>query len=87
MAGFLLPQCSDEFNKNTKLMLPEKKTAIRHKIPRRYLISHGLRSTLVKAQPYLSTCSLFFCCQLVIELKFKPGWGVDSDNWPIAVRT
>ena len=55
MAGFLLPQCSDEFNKNTKLILPEKKTAMRHKIPKKCQLFLGLSSTLVKARTYSST--------------------------------
>jgi hypothetical protein len=31
--------------------------------------------------------ALRFLLPLVVGMKFKPGWGVDSDNWPIVDRT
>ena len=60
---------------------------IRLKNPKGCLLFQELSSTLVKARTYSSICSSFYCCQLVIEMKFKPGWGVDSDNWPIVDQT
>ena len=82
-----LPQCDNEFNKNSKQYYQrEKQQRYIWKCWRNVTFSLGLSA--LRCKPGHTRPLLFvFFCQLVIELKFKPGWGVDSGNWPIVDRT
>ena len=60
MADFLLPQCSGEFNKKHEMNSTREKTAIRHKIPKRFHLFLGSSGTLVEVWTYSSTCSSLF---------------------------